>query len=217
MLHSQYKTAGQSGPDKLKTRYTSILFMVMMMYLVLPFYASGSNHPEEQTFTCQQQDTTSGPNMRRLWITGSAHVLLYTITLAGLDGMWYRDYPRSSFHFFDDLPEWKQMDKAAHAANAYQLSRLSYYTFRHAGLGNNKAAIWGSVSGAVFLTTVEIMDGFSCRMGCIMVGSNCQYHRIIEFLCTTDGMAGAKNSLEIFLLSERAGKIQARFTGLQPY
>jgi VanZ family protein len=165
MLPSQNKTAAQCGLHNLKARCTSILFLIMMVYLVLPFNALGSNPTEEHTVTCQQQDTTSGPNNRRLWITGSAHVLLYTATLVGLDGMWYRDYPRSSFHFFDDLPDWKQMDKAAHAANAYQLSRLSFSTFRHAGLSNNKAAIWGSISGAAFLTTVEIMDGFSSEWG----------------------------------------------------
>jgi hypothetical protein len=112
------------------------------------------------------QDSTSQPKInKRLWGVGSGHVLLYTGTLTVLDRMWYRDFPRSGFHFHNDLPDWLQMDKVAHAANAYQLSRLSYYTFRWSGLNNNYAAIWGSISGNIFLTTVEIMDGFSAEWG----------------------------------------------------
>lgn len=101
----------------------------------------------------------------RLWVIGSAHATAYTGTLLMLDQMWYRDYPRSSFHWFNDWDEWKQMDKVAHFTNAYHLSRLSYHSFRWTGLTNHRAALWGSISGSVFLTTVEILDGFSAQWG----------------------------------------------------
>ena len=36
------------------------------------------------------------------------------------------NFDRSKFHFFDDAAEWVQMDKAAHAFNAYFLSRWEH-------------------------------------------------------------------------------------------
>ncbi len=99
-----------------------------------------------------------------LWVSGG-HVVVYTGALITLDQLWYSDYPRSRFHFHDDLSHWKQMDKAGHALTAYHFSKLSHQTFRWAGLTNNQAALWGSISGNVFLTTIEILDGFSEQWG----------------------------------------------------
>lgn len=104
-------------------------------------------------------------NSNRLWWVGSAHVAGYTGTLLVLNQMWYSDHPRSSFGFYNDLASWKQMDKTGHIMSAYHFSRLSHYTFRWAGLANNRAAMWGSISGNLFLTTIEILDGFSEEWG----------------------------------------------------
>jgi hypothetical protein len=102
---------------------------------------------------------------KRLTLVTSAHVISYTGTLLMLNELWYKDHPRSSFHFFDDSHHWKQMDKVGHAVTAYHFSKLSHRSFRWAGLGNNQAALWGSISGSVFLTTIEILDGFSKEWG----------------------------------------------------
>lgn len=104
-------------------------------------------------------------NQQRLLLVSSAHIAGYTGTLLVLNHMWYRDFPRSSFHFHDDLTDWKQMDKGGHITAGYHLSRLSYKSFRWAGLDNNKAAMWGTISGNLFLSTIEILDGFSEQWG----------------------------------------------------
>jgi hypothetical protein len=104
-------------------------------------------------------------NPQRLWLVGGGHVLFYTGTLTVLNQMWYKDYPRSSFHFHNDLPDWLQMDKIGHGVTAYHLSRVSYSTFDWTGLNNNRAALWGAISGSLFLTSIEILDGFSEQWG----------------------------------------------------
>ena len=51
-------------------------------------------------------------------------VSLGTLTLLGLDQLWYADYPRSKFHTINDSDEWLQMDKLGHAFSAYQLGKI---------------------------------------------------------------------------------------------
>lgn len=104
-------------------------------------------------------------NTKRLaWVTG-AHIVGFTGALIILDQAWYSDHPRSSFHFFDDSKDWKQMDKMGHIASTYHLSRFSHKSFRWSGLSNGQSALWGSISGTLFLTTIEILDGFSAEWG----------------------------------------------------
>lgn len=110
------------------------------------------------------EDHTQISPERVYWVAGG-HILLFAGTLFTLDYLWYRDYPRSSFHFFNDLPDWKQMDKGGHAVSAYHFSKNSYRTFRWAGLSENNAALWGAISGNVLLTSIEILDGFSAEWG----------------------------------------------------
>ncbi|RYZ35250.1 MAG: DUF2279 domain-containing protein, partial [Sphingobacteriales bacterium] len=78
---------------------------------------------------------------------------------------WYKDYPKSSFHFFDDRREWSQMDKAGHVWTAYQLSRISAETWKWGGLSNRKAAWLGGASAFAFQSVIEILDGFSAEWG----------------------------------------------------
>jgi len=137
--------------------------LIILFYSPPPLIASDFNI---EHIADLNPDSASQPIInKRLWGVGTGHVVLYAGTLTVLDRMWYKDYPRSAFHFHDDLADWMQMDKIAHVANAYQLSRLSFYTFRWSGLNNSQSALWGSLSGSIFLTTVEIMDGFSAEWG----------------------------------------------------
>lgn len=117
--------------------------------------------PPVQDNTAEHEST----NTRLLpWVAG-AHAVAYTGTMLLLDQMWYREHPRSSFHFHDDSRHWMQMDKLGHTTTAYHFSRFSYYSFRAAGLSNHSGALWGSISGSLFLTTIEILDGFSQQWG----------------------------------------------------
>ena len=39
--------------------------------------------------------------------------------LVGFNELWYKNYPKSNFHFVNDNSSWLQMDKFGHAATSY--------------------------------------------------------------------------------------------------
>jgi uncharacterized protein YfiM (DUF2279 family) len=87
------------------------------------------------------------------------------LSLIGLNSLWYNDYPRSKFHTIDDANEWKQMDKIGHVFSTYQLSKAGADLLNWSGVSKNNQLIYGSTLGLVFLTTVEVFDGFSSEWG----------------------------------------------------
>lgn len=90
---------------------------------------------------------------------------LYGSTMFTLNQFWYKDYPQSSFHFFNDNEEWFQIDKIGHATTAYQVGYWGYEVFRWTGLDEKRATLIGGSMGFFFLTTIEILDGFSSQWG----------------------------------------------------
>tara|TARA_B100001964_G_C14213172_1_gene591438 strand:- start:167 stop:1060 length:894 start_codon:yes stop_codon:yes gene_type:complete len=89
----------------------------------------------------------------------------YATTLIGLNSLWYKDYPRSSFHFIDDNGEWLQMDKLGHITTSYYMGVSGIKAYQWAGVSEKQAIWYGGFSGSFFLTAVEILDGFSKEWG----------------------------------------------------
>lgn len=89
----------------------------------------------------------------------------YILSMGGLYSLWYKDYPMGTFHTFNDNAEWLQMDKTGHAASAYYLGKWGMDLFSWTGMKRKKAIWWGGSTGWIFLTTVEIFDGFSDQWG----------------------------------------------------
>lgn len=90
---------------------------------------------------------------------------LATVTLVGLNELWYSDFERSSFKTINDNSEWLQMDKLGHVYSAYQLGRVSAETLNWAGVSEKDRLIYGATLGFTFLTAVEVLDGFSAEWG----------------------------------------------------
>ena len=107
-------------------------------------------------------DSLNVPRRNTVVITEAS---LATITLIGLDQLWYADYPRSKFKTFDDGEEWLQMDKLGHVFSSYQLGRIGAQTLNWAGVSKQDQLLYGSTLGLGFLTVVEVMDGFSEEWG----------------------------------------------------
>lgn len=78
---------------------------------------------------------------------------------------WYKKFDRSSFHFFNDVDEWKQMDKIGHTHTAYFQSALWYKGAKWTGLNEKKSIFTGMICGTLFQSTLEVMDGFSSKWG----------------------------------------------------
>jgi hypothetical protein len=97
-----------------------------------------------------------------------SEVILASGTLAGLNQLWYANYPKSSFHFINDNSEWLQMDKAGHLFSSYHLGRLSAEMLQWSGSSKKKQLIYGAGLGFAFQTAVEVFDGFSSQWGASM-------------------------------------------------
>lgn len=89
----------------------------------------------------------------------------YSAAMIGLNEAWYKDYPRSKFHVFNDGAEWLQMDKIGHAYSAYAESRASMEFWRWTGISRKKRILLGGFSGAFYQTAIETLDGFSSEWG----------------------------------------------------
>lgn len=88
-----------------------------------------------------------------------------TASLVGLNALWYSDYPRSGFHFYNDGSNWQGMDKIGHATAAYYIGYVGQGLLEWAGVPKKKAIWYGAPLGLVFLTGVEVLDGFSEEWG----------------------------------------------------
>lgn len=107
-------------------------------------------------------DTLNIPRRNAVFITEAS---LATISLVGLNQLWYSDYQQSNFHTINDNDEWLQMDKLGHVFSAYQMGRLGANVLEWSGETEKNQLIYGSTLGFAFLTTVEIFDGFSEEWG----------------------------------------------------
>ncbi|MGN6267590.1 MAG: DUF2279 domain-containing protein [Ginsengibacter sp.] len=104
-------------------------------------------------------------NKKRIrWVT-AANIVGYGGALVGLNALWYQQYPRSGFHFFDDNNEWLQMDKVGHIYSAYSESRATTELWRWAGLPRKKSIWIGGLSGVAYQSIIEVLDGFSSQYG----------------------------------------------------
>lgn len=83
----------------------------------------------------------------------------------GLNQLWYKNYPKSDFHWINDNYEWMQMDKVGHVYSAYYLSKLGADLLRWSGVDEKKQLIYGAGLGFAVISTVEVFDGFSEQWG----------------------------------------------------
>ena len=104
-------------------------------------------------------------NKKRFAAAVSVQAIGYGGSLALLSTAWYKDYPHSGFHSFDDTPEWLQMDKAGHFITSWYLGRMGSNMYEWSGVKKKKAVLYGALSGWGYLTAIEMMDSFSVGWG----------------------------------------------------
>lgn len=110
----------------------------------------------------QDLDSVHQNRLKPLVITAG---VTYALSMVALNELWYADHARSSFHFFNDNREWKQVDKAGHFYAAFQISSVSYQGLKWAGLAEDKATLYGSLASLLVLSSIEVFDGFSTAYG----------------------------------------------------
>lgn len=114
---------------------------------------------------CAQEDSIRVHYPNRLLGIGIATGAAYAGSIGGLYYLWYADYPQTHFHFFNDFDEWNGMDKIGHATTTYYIGFLGSQTLQWGGLNRQKSVLWSTATSFAYLTTIEILDGFSSGWG----------------------------------------------------
>ena len=110
-------------------------------------------------------EKASSFDKKRFWVCAGTGFGLYAGTSIALWHAWYKDYPLTGFHTFNDLKEWKGMDKGGHFNAAYMQSSFTFQGALWTGMDRQKA-LWTGVGVATGIqATIEIMDGFSEEWG----------------------------------------------------
>jgi hypothetical protein len=114
----------------------------------------------------QLNNNNNGPiNTGRVTTVVITESIIATAGLIGLHYLWYKKFPKSRFHLFNDNAEWLSIDKVGHATTAYNMSAVQYDMMRWSGLNNNKATWVAGLTSLGLQTIVEIFDGFSQKWG----------------------------------------------------
>ena len=114
---------------------------------------------------CKPSDSLNRKRQNSVYVT---EAVLASGALIGLNQLWYADYPKSSFHFINDNSEWMQMDKVGHLYSSYHIGKFGAEALNWSGTSKKSQLIYGAGLGFVFLTAVEVMDGFSAEWGASM-------------------------------------------------
>jgi hypothetical protein len=108
-------------------------------------------------------NTLSNGEKKRL-IAG-VHVIGYASTIFLLGQTWYKDFPKTSFHVFNDGKEWLQVDKVGHGWTAYNLAKYSSSLWQWSGISHKKAVMLGGFSSLGYQTILEYFDAHSSEWG----------------------------------------------------
>jgi hypothetical protein len=106
-------------------------------------------------------------SMNKKRLVGSSAVIgsIYVGSIISLQQVWYKDSFQKDFHLFNDGTNWLQMDKAGHVFTGYHLSSILSENFYWNGIEPKKSNLIGSTIGFSYLTSLEVLDGFSKDWG----------------------------------------------------
>ena len=152
---------GKSTGNKqvISSKNSHIFFLPLFLLLI-----TGSDllMAQQKTPFFQRSDTLNKKRRNAVYITEAS---LATVTLLALNQAWYADYEKSGFHSFNDNSEWMQMDKFGHVFSSYYIGKMGMDALAWAGESKKNQLLYGATLGFVFLTAVEVLDGFSEEWG----------------------------------------------------
>jgi uncharacterized protein YfiM (DUF2279 family) len=118
-----------------------------------------------QLYSLSAYTLTDKQKRNRTILISSVNVIGYGGSLILFSSAWYKDFPKSKFHTFNDSKEWQQVDKFGHAWAAYNTGKASSAMWQWTGMSNKKATLLGGISSAAYLTVIEFLDGRSSQWG----------------------------------------------------
>ncbi|WP_239691486.1 DUF2279 domain-containing protein [Hymenobacter lapidarius] len=109
------------------------------------------------TFRPAPVDSARLRSQRLRWLVGGSAVG-YGVLYTGLTTSWYTG-ERAPLRWFNDLSEWKQLDKAGHFWGSFQISRGAVDMLRWTGLSQKESIWYGSFVGFAIQSPLELLDG----------------------------------------------------------
>ncbi|MET4108626.1 MULTISPECIES: DUF2279 domain-containing protein [Hymenobacter] len=106
----------------------------------------------------------SSRHAARLPVLAGSVAVVYPAGLYLLGRSWYTG-ERVPLHWFNDWPEWKQLDKAGHFWTAFHESRAAVDLLGWAGVAERRSRWYGSFVGFLLQSPIELLDGRSPAYG----------------------------------------------------
>ncbi|MBL7796580.1 MAG: DUF2279 domain-containing protein [Saprospiraceae bacterium] len=139
------------------------LLLLAVSLRAQPVPPTQNSTPKTQNFfSLQPADSLHKP---RLWAGLATGTVLYGAAMISLHNDWYANYPSKTFHTFNDLGEWNQMDKMGHWLMSYNESRWIFAGARWTGIKPRTSAWLGFAGSQLIMTSLEMFDGFSSQWG----------------------------------------------------
>ena len=132
---------------------------LIYVFLILLF----NNNLFSTNFSINPKEKNKKLNQLILYEVGT-----YSLALVAMNELWYKNYPKSNFHFINDNSSWLQMDKMGHIATSYYSGVNGIKLYRWAGIDEKKAIWIGGLRGTFYNSIIEILDGFSENWGASM-------------------------------------------------
>src|ERR1700754_4535064 len=118
----------------------ALLILILLSFLCIL-------HSNAQ-FTLNRYDTIASENFfpapshpLNKWIAPAIHITAAGASFYSLNKSWYSNYSSSSFHFVNDMNNWRMMDKGGHAWSAYTIARLSAPLWELSGKNHKQAVV----------------------------------------------------------------------------
>jgi len=147
------------------TKTALLSFFICLFFSSRSLAQDSANKPINQLTNQRINGLTNHQINRRVKIIAATNLVGYSGAMVGLYAAWYKNYPQSNFHSFNDFPEWKQIDKIGHAYSAYAESKASMELWRWTGIDRKKRIWIGGMSGAFYQTVIEVLDAYSAEWG----------------------------------------------------
>lgn len=156
----------------MKKKYFNIIIFFLLLFFVFTYNPILAQQTTISDSSFNQQNkylraSTLELPKSKLSVTNAALINagIYSGSMIGLYAAWYQKYPQGRFQTFNDWDEWLQMDKIGHTYSAYTMSRYSLELWKQTDLSRKKKIWIGGLSGAVYQTVIETLDGFSEQWG----------------------------------------------------
>ncbi len=140
--------------ERLLKNLTTDIIKTLCLFIIILF--------SNQDLRGQPKDSINHQRLNTVILTGG---VLYTGAMIGLNSVWYSQYDKQSFRFFNDWPEWNHMDKLGHIYSSFQLSSIGSRAFQWSGVSKKKSDVAGTITSFAIMSSIEILDGFSSGYG----------------------------------------------------